>query len=55
MNPFKGWSVEQRYLSDAHAAHEITDDVLDRHRRAATLCLRLLDERQPARPAGSSS
>jgi len=43
-NPFQGWSVEQRYLSDAFAAAEIPREVVDKHEKAAKFCLELLDK-----------
>ncbi|EYF08779.1 hypothetical protein [Chondromyces apiculatus] len=52
-NPFQGWSVEQRYLSEAAMATEVTDEILEKHRAAAKRCLTLLDELRPARSAGA--
>lgn len=42
-NPFKGWSVEQRYLSNQAVANEITAAMLNEHRRIAENCCSLLD------------
>lgn len=54
LNPFQGWSVDQRYLADAAVAAEIPDEVVKKHRAAAELCLKMLDDAQQARPAGGA-
>jgi len=43
-NPFASWNVDQRYLSDAAAGAEITEETLAEHAQAAKVCLELLDD-----------
>ncbi|AKT40571.1 uncharacterized protein CMC5_047270 [Chondromyces crocatus] len=49
VNPFTGWSVRQRYLSDQGVLIEVTEETLLKHRKAAELCVRLLDDMRPPR------
>ncbi|HVK70888.1 MAG TPA: hypothetical protein VM694_40815 [Polyangium sp.] len=54
-NPFKGWSVDQRYLSEASVATEIHPGAVEQHQRAAKHCLQLLDKaRSMNHPKGKS-